>query len=143
MHDRQNQVACMQATNFVNELPLRLSFTSSSEMSGSNCGSCLRRNDTPFGVSVVRLECGMNGFESVGSMAIPPMIAQKLCVIIHECRLERGWLSGSAYKSINVRSCRLGRARMCYRHILLRLDRVFNLLEYLLGRLTLAPCRQD
>ena len=109
MHDRQNQVACMQATDFVSEPPLLLSLTSSSEISGSSCGSCLRRSDTPFGVSVERLESGMKGFESLGSIAIPPMTAQKLCVIVHGCRLERGWLSGSACYLTVIRSCQMNR----------------------------------
>lgn len=97
----------MQATNFVSELLLLLSFTSSTEISGSDNGSCLRRSETPFGVSVERWECGMKGCESLGSIAIPPMSAQKLCIIVHGCRLERGWLSGSACNSTNVRSCQL------------------------------------
>ena len=79
----------MQATNFVNDPALLLSFTSASEISGNSCGSCLRRNDTPLGVSVKHLEFGMNGLEPPGSIAIPPMIAQKLCVIVHGFSLER------------------------------------------------------
>lgn len=78
MHDRQNQDAWMQATDFVRELPLLLSFTSSSEMSGSNCGSCSRKNSMPFAVSVARWESGMKGSEPLGSIAIPPIITQKL-----------------------------------------------------------------
>lgn len=107
MHERQNQEACKQAKNFVNELPLLLSFTSPSEISGSNWGSCLRRSDTPFDVRVERSEHGMKGFESLGSIAIPPMIAQKLCVIVHGCRLERAWFSGlwcySTFSSLKSR----------------------------------------
>ena len=75
MYDRQNQVACMQAINFVNDPPLLLSFTSASGISGNSCGLCLRRNDTPLGVNVKHSEFGMKGLEPPGSIAILPMIA--------------------------------------------------------------------
>ena len=102
-HDRQNQVACTQATNFVNDPPLLLSFTSASGISGNSCGSCLRRNDTPLGVSVTHLDFGMKGLEPPGSIAIPPMVAQKLCVIVHGFCLKSVWLSGSTCCAIIVR----------------------------------------
>ena len=102
MQERQNQVACMQAIDFVRDPPLLLSLTSSSEISGSSCGSCLIRNDAPLRVSVARSERGMKGFKPLGSIAIPPIIAQKLCVFVQGFFLERLWLSGSDCCSGNL-----------------------------------------
>ncbi len=103
IHDMQNQVACRHANVLVSELPLLLSFTSSTEMSGSHRGSCLRSSDTPFRVRVARWEFGIKGFGSLESTAIPPMMAQKLCVNVHGWCLVKCWFSGSVWCSSGIR----------------------------------------
>lgn len=92
MHHRPNNVACMQAIISVSKAPLPLSFTSSSEISDNSRGLCMKRSDAPFGINDERLEHGVEGLESLGSIAIPPVIARKLCAIVHRFQLERGWL---------------------------------------------------
>ena len=91
----------MQAIDFVRDPLLLLSFTSSAEITGSSWGSYLRRKDTPLGVSVERSNFGI---KSLGSIAMPPIRAQKLFVIVNGCCRRRSWLSGSARCSTAVRS---------------------------------------
>lgn len=97
MHDMQNHKAWIKARNFVKELPLLLSLTPSTKLCGRSWGSCLSKSDMLLAVIVNFLQT--KGSRLSGSTAIPPMMAQKLWLIVHGYRLPRGWLSGSSYIS--------------------------------------------
>jgi hypothetical protein len=81
----QNQVACKQAIDFVSQSPLLLSLTSPSATSGRSSGAVFTRNSTPFSVSLRGTSDGMKGSGPPPSAPMPPMTAQKLCVMVHLC----------------------------------------------------------